>query len=382
MKVPVFGVLHDENEKRNVDDVMTRYWLTEGKYCGELAQKLKEMFNAEEVILTNSGSSAILLMVSALKLKRGSEVILPAVCFPTMVSPVVQLGLVPVFVDVELESLNIDPEMIAEAIGIQTEAIFLLHNLGNPCDPDLSWWAKRFTLLEDVCDALGSSTCGSWGDMATLSFFAAHHLCTGEGGALICNNTNYSTVAKSMANWGRDCRCKPGQNNTCGKRFQHNIDGIPYDHKYIFSELGYNMKMTEMQAAIGVAQLDKLEEIKKRRQNNFWGLYNGLKKFEPKIKLHKFSEGANPFAFPITCNLGVERKDLTMFLEKNGIETRLIFAGNVVRQPFLKGVEYRVVGDLMNAERIMRDTFFMGCHPLLTEEHINYVVKMFKEYFK
>jgi CDP-6-deoxy-D-xylo-4-hexulose-3-dehydrase len=388
MKVPAYGEIHDDTEMKNVIDVMTRYWLTEGKYCGELAQKLKEMFGAEEVILTNSGSSANLLMISALKLKRGSEVILPAVCFPTMVSPIVQLGLVPVFVDVELESLNIDPEKVSWAIGNNTEAIFILHNLGNPCLLNkLGITPFNFNILEDVCDALGSEykghyPCGDYGDMATLSFFAAHHLCTGEGGALICNNTKYSTVAKSMANWGRDCRCKPGQNNTCGKRFQHNIDGIPYDHKYIFSELGYNFKMTETTAAIGVAQLDKLEEIKLKRQKNFWGLYNGLKKFEPKIKLHKFSEGANPFAFPITCNLGVERRDLTMFLEKNGIETRLIFAGNVVRQPFLKGVEYRVVGDLINAERIMRDTFFIGCHPLLTEEHVDYVVKTLGEYFK
>lgn len=382
MKVPVYGVLYDENEQSNLIDVARKFWLTEGKYCNLFAEKLRDMFNTEEVILTNSGSSANLLMLSALKLKRGSEVILPAVCFPTMVSPVIQLGLTPVFVDVELESLNIDPEKYWEAVTSDTGALFILHNLGNPCI-----LGYDVELIEDCCDALGSIgndklICGSYGSMATLSFFAAHHITCGEGGALICNNTNISTVAKSMANWGRDCKCLPGQNNTCGKRFSYKIDGIPYDHKYVFGEAGYNMKMTEMQAAIGVAQIDKLKEIKSARQKNFWGLYNSLQKFMPKIKLHKFSEGANPFAFPITCNLGVDRKDLTGFLEKNEIETRLIFSGNIVRQPMMKNVKYRVVGDLMNAERIMRDTFFIGCHPLITEEQIDYVIKTFDKYFK
>ncbi len=390
----------DASELTNLLDASLDFWLTLGPYGAKFESALAKFLGVHETVLVNSGSSANLVMLASLlsekidgRLKQGDEIITPAVTFPTTLTPIIQNNLTPVFVDVELETFNIDATKLENAVTEKTKAIFMPHTLGLPCNMDAVMEVVEkhdLFLLEDSCDALGATynnkLVGTFGDLASLSFYPAHHITMGEGGAVIINDPKYSRIVRSIRDWGRDCYCKgdSGINGACGKRLDYEIDGIPYDHRYVYTHQGYNLKPTDLQAAIGLAQLEKAPKFIEARRNNFKKLRKGLEKHSGKLILPRVEEKANPspFAFPITVrkDAGFTRKEITQFLEKANIETRLIFCGNALRQPAFKNMKCRTAGELTNSDEVMRNSFFIGVYPGLTEEMISYVLSKFDEF--
>jgi CDP-6-deoxy-D-xylo-4-hexulose-3-dehydrase len=398
-KVPFAGRVFDDREIRNLVGSSLDFWLTAGPYADRFEKSMRKFFGAVDFLLVNSGSSANLTMVSALAsrtverpLERGDEVITPAVTFPTTLTPIVQNGLTPVFVDCEVGTYNVVPDAVEAAIGPRTRALMIPHTLGNPFDvARLSALATRHDLylLEDCCDALGSTfdgrLVGTFGHMASLSFYPAHHMTMGEGGGVVINRGGLARAAQSIRDWGKDCWCPPGQSNTCGKRFGWQLGDLPegYDHKYIFANLGYNLKVTDMQAAIGLAQIDKLPDFTARRRANFRRLADGLRRWDDRLILPRALPQADPswFGFPITVRAPLTRRDLVAFLEARKIETRMIFCGNVLRQPGFRDIPHRVVGTLAGSDTVMNDTFFVGVYPGLTSPMLDYIVDSFSDFF-
>jgi len=402
-KVFYAGRVFDENELANLVDSSLDFWLTEGRYSEQFQARLADYLGVSDVALVNSGSSANLVALSALtspklgsrSLKPGDEVITVAAAFPSTVSPIVQLQLVPVFVDIELGTYNIIRERIRQALSPKTKAIMLAHTLGNPVNVDAVMEIvkeREIWFVEDNCDALGSTydgkLTGTFGHISTVSFYPAHHITTGEGGCIATNDESLARIAKSFRDWGRDCYCSGGENNTCGRRYSQQFGALPYgyDHKYVYTHIGYNLKMTDLQAAIGAAQVEKLPSFVKARKANFARLYKGLARFEESLILPLATPKSDPawFAFPISVreNSRFSRKDLVSHLENSRIETRNLFCGNLLHQPAFQDIEHRVVGDLLNTNFTMENTFFVGVYPGLTDEHIDYVVEMFEEFFK
>lgn len=402
-KVNYSGRVFDETELINLVDASLDFWLTAGRFSEEFELKIAEYLDVSNVILVNSGSSANLVAVSAVtspklwdkRLKPGDEVIIVAAGFPSTLAPIVQNNLVPVFVDVNIGTYNIIAERIEEAISPRTKAVFLAHTLGNPFDLDTVMnLAEKYDLwvIEDNCDAFGSryngKFTGTFGHLSTISFYPAHHITTGEGGCVVTNDENLARIVRSYRDWGRDCYCVGGENNTCGKRFSQQFGTLPYgyDHKYVYSHIGYNLKMTDMQAAIGSAQMDKLDDFTLKRKNNFNKIYEGLKPYKKYLVLPEPTPKSDPswFVFIITVkdNDKFTRDDLTQFLENNLIETRNLFAGNLLRQPTFIDIKHRVHGSLNNTDYIMNNTFFIGVYPGLTDEKIEYVLQKFEEFFK
>ena len=398
-RVQYAGRVYGPEEMVNLVDSSLDFWLTLGPYGDLFERKMRSVLGTRDFVFVNSGSSANLTAVMALmtplverRLMPGDEVITPAVTFPTTVSPIVHSGLVPVFVDCEIGTYNIDPMLIEGALSKKTRAIMVPHTLGNPCDLEVVCdIAERHELflVEDTCDALGSTfegrPAGTFGDLGTVSFFPAHHITTGEGGGVIVNHSRLMRPVRSVRDWGRDCWCAPGETNTCGKRFGWELGGLPrgYDHKYIYSTLGYNFKPTDMQAAVGVGQVDRLEDFVAKRKRNFERLYRGLEHFSDRLILPVRDDRADPawFAFPITVQGGLRRDAIVQWLEGANIETRQIFGGNILMQPGYRDIPKRVNGSLERSDRVMRDSFFIGVYPGLTDEMLDYVVKTFEEFF-
>lgn len=398
-KINYAGRVYNAQEIVNLVDASLDFWLTAGPYANRLERRLKEYFHAKDVLLVNSGSSANLVMMATLmshqldgQLLPGDEVITPAVTFPTTLAPILQAGCIPVFVDCELGTYNIDASQIESALSERTRAILIPHTLGNPCDMDVIATIARkhnLFLLEDVCDAFGSRfdgrLVGTFGDMASLSFYPAHHITMGEGGGVIVNKQEMRRVCKSIRDWGRDCWCESGQNDACGKRFEWQLGDLPmgYDHKYIYSNIGYNLKVTDMQAAVGLAQMDKIDRFIQARKMNFTRYYKGLQGLEDYIVLPRWHKKADSawFGFPITVRENVDRLQLISWLEEAKIETRLVFGGNIIRQPAFLNVPHTVHGTLNESDRIMNNAFFIGVYPGLTEEMIDYVIKRIRDFF-
>lgn len=393
--VPVSGKVIGAQELKNMVDASLDGWLTTGRFNTEFEQRLAAYLGVKYLITVNSGSSANLVAFSALTsprlgdraIKQGDEVIGVAAGFPTTVNPIIQFGAVPVFVDVDLATHNIDASKIEAAISPKTKAIMLAHSLGNPFNVEVvTALCKKYNLwlVEDCCDALGATyngqMVGTFGDIATLSFYPAHHITMGEGGAVFTNNSELKLIAESFRDWGRDCYCPPGQDNTCDKRFCWKLGDLPegYDHKYTYSHLGYNLKISDMQAACALAQLDRVDEFIAARKANYAYLKNKLKSCEEFLHLPEATPNADPswFGFPLVLkeSSGVKRVDLLNYLDQNKIGTRLLFAGNLIRQPYMLGRNYRVSGDLTNTDIVMNQTFWLGVYPGLTNEHLDYVV--------
>jgi len=389
------GRVFDDKEIVALVDSSLDFWLTAGRFTEEFESELAYFMDLEYTMLVNSGSSANLLALTALtspllgekRLQPGDEIISVAAGFPTTVNPILQNGLVPVFVDVDLGTYNANLEQITKAIAPKTRGIFLAHTLGNPYDVDaLAQLAEKHNLylIEDCCDALGSEykgkKAGTFGHVTTFSFYPAHHITLGEGGAVGTNDDTIAKAIKSLRDWGRDCYCSSGENNTCGKRFTGQYGTLPqgYDHKYVYSHIGYNLKATDMQAAIGVEQLKKLPNFCQARKENFKHWSAGFEKWQDFFILPYASPEADPawFAFPITLkeNIGFSRTELTDYLSSKLIETRNLFAGNILRQPGYLDINHRVVGDLTNTDYIMNHTFFLGTYPGLDINQINYVL--------
>jgi CDP-6-deoxy-D-xylo-4-hexulose-3-dehydrase len=401
--VPVSGKVYGEPELRSLVDSSLDFWLTTGRFNTEFEAKLAARVGVKHALTTNSGSSANLLALSTLTshylrgeaLKPGDEVITVATGFPTTVNPSLQYGLVPVFVDVDIPTYNIRPDMIEAAVSDRTRAIMVAHTLGNPFDlGEVMRVAQKYKLfvIEDCCDALGATYdgrgVGTFGDMGTLSFYPAHHITMGEGGAVFTDKPRLKRVIESMRDWGRDCWCAPGMDNTCGKRFDRKLGQLPmgYDHKYTYSHAGYNLKITDMQAAVGVAQLDRLDHFIAARQRNFELLTELLKPLEDVLILPQPTPNSSPswFGYPLTIRAGAPftRDALVRHLDAHKIGTRLLFGGNLIRQPYMRGRAYRVVGDLANADIVTDNTFWVGLYPGLTSDHIGYTVAKLKEFLK
>ena len=398
------GRVFDEKEIQASVDASLDFWLTSGRYTEAFESAFSEFTGAEYSILVNSGSSANLIALTSLmspllgdrKLKKGDEVIAVAAGFPTTVNPIIQNGLVPVFVDVEIGTYNINIDHLKRALSPKTRAIFLAHTLGNPYNLDAIMEivrAHNLWLIEDCCDALGSvykgKMVGSFGHIATCSFYPAHHITMGEGGCVFTSDDVLARAARSIRDWGRDCYCAPGESNTCGKRFSGQYGKLPkgYDHKYVYSHVGYNLKVTEMQAAIGVEQMKKLPHFIARRKENFARWYEGFSKWSDCFILPLATEGADPswFAFPITVKQTApfSRTELTNFLNAHGVETRNLFAGNILMQPGYLNIEHRVAPDgLTVTNMIMNDTFFLGTYPGLAKEQIDYALSLIAHFVK
>ena len=399
--VPVSGKVLDDNELRLMVDSSLDGWLTSGRFNEDFEKKLANFLGVKYLLTTNSGSSANLLAFSALTsprlkeraIKPGDEVIGVAAGFPTTVNPVLQFGAIPVFVDIETATHNIDVTKIETAISPKTKAIMLAHSLGNPfniravmdiCRKHNLW------LIEDNCDALGSKynnqLTGTFGDIGTLSFYPAHHITMGEGGAVFTNNPKLKPIIESFRDWGRDCYCPGGKDNTCGKRFGWQLGDLPegYDHKYTYSHAGYNLKITDMQAACGVAQLDKLDGFIQKRKDNFNYLHEKLRTCQEFITLPVATENSDPswFGFLVTIkkDAQINRVDFLKYLDQEKIGTRLLFAGNLVRQPYMVDKNYRVSGDLINTDHVMNNSFWIGVYPGLTIEMLDFVVDRFETY--
>lgn len=400
--IPFAGRIFSEEELVNLVDSSLDFWLTTGRYAEEFEAKFAKFMQQKNCLLVNSGSSANLVAFSSLtsellKTKRilpGDEVITVAAGFPTTVNPIVQYGAIPVFVDVDLETFNIKSLDLENAITERTKAVMLAHTLGNPFDLDtVKSVADKYNLflVEDCCDAVGSTyrgkMVGTFGDLATTSFYPAHHITMGEGGAVLTNNPLLKRIAMSIRDWGRDCYCDPGCDNTCGRRFKGQYGDLPkgYDHKYVYSHIGYNLKVTDMQAAIGVAQLKKLPSFIEIRKENFKKLYNGLKQYEEYLILPKATPNSDPswfgFPFNIRENNKFNRNNLAEFLEENKILTRQLFAGNMTKQPAYKNVNYRISGNLDNTDYIMHNTIFIGVYPGIDDIRINYILSVFDKFF-
>jgi CDP-6-deoxy-D-xylo-4-hexulose-3-dehydrase len=400
--VPPSGKLIGADELKNMVEASLDGWLTTGRFNKEFEKRLAKFLGVQYLITVNSGSSANLVAFSCLTspklgdraIKPGDEVISVAAGFPTTVNPILQFGAVPVFVDVELGTYNIDASKIEAAIGPKTKAIMLAHTLGNPFDLEVvTALCKQYKLwlIEDCCDALGSTyngqLIGTFGDIGTLSFYPAHHITMGEGGAVFTNDRELKTIAESFRDWGRDCYCPPGKDNTCGKRFCKQLGTLPqgYDHKYSYSHLGYNLKITDMQAACGLAQLDKVPNFIARRKANFAYLMDQLKSCEEFLQLPTATPNSDPswFGFPITLrdNVPFGRVELMNYLDKNKVGTRLLFAGNLTRQPYMIGRNFWVSGDLANTDTIMNNSFWIGVQPSLTEDMLDYSAAKIESFF-
>lgn len=400
--VPPSGKLLGEEEMQNMVAASLDAWLTTGRFNAEFEKKLAAFLGVNYCLSVNSGSSANLVAFSTLTspklgdraIKKGDEVIGVAAGFPTTVNPIVQFGAIPVFVDVDIATHNVNADLIEAAITPKTKAIMLAHALGNPFNlAKVTELCKKYNLwlIEDTCDALGAEyngqKVGTFGDIGTLSFYPAHHMTMGEGGAVFMNNLELKNIAESFRDWGRDCYCAPGCDNTCGCRFEQKHGDLPYgyDHKYVYSHSGYNLKITDMQAACGLAQLDKLDYFIARRRENFTYLKEKLQSLKDFIHLPVATENSNPswFGFPITLkdNCGSNRVDLLKFLDSHKIGSRLLFAGNLTKQPYFAAIEYRVVGELTHTDKTMNDTFWVGVQPALTNDHLDFVVEKMEEFF-
>jgi CDP-6-deoxy-D-xylo-4-hexulose-3-dehydrase len=402
-RIPYARRVFDEKEMKNLVDSALEFWLTAGRYCDEFEKRFGEYLGVKYVSLVNSGSSANLLAFWTLtshllgdrRVRRGDEVITVAAGFPTTIAPIIQFGAVPVFVDLTIPQYNIDVTKLEEALSDKTKAVMIAHTLGNPfdlkavkefCDKHNLW------LIEDNCDALGSEytidgevkLTGTVGDIGSSSFYPPHHMTMGEGGAVYTDNPLLNKIAKSLRDWGRDCVCPSGCDNLCGHRFDKQYGELPlgYDHKYVYSHFGFNLKATEMQAAVGCAQLEKFPSFVERRRHNFNRLYNALTVVEDKLILPEACENSNPswFGFLITCKEGVSKNTIVQYCEDNGVQTRMLFAGNVVKQPVFDEMRasvegFRVAGDLTVTDRIMNDTFWIGVYPGMSDEMIDYMAK-------
>ncbi len=399
--VPPSGKLLDAAELKNMVEASLDGWLTTGRFNAEFEKKLAAFIGVKHLITVNSGSSANLVAFSTLTssklgdraIKPGDEVIGVAAGFPTTVNPILQFGAVPVFVDVDRLTHNIDASKIEAAIGPKTKAIMLAHSLGNPFNLDVvTALCKKYKLwlVEDCCDALGATyrgqMVGTFGDIATLSFYPAHHITMGEGGAMFTNHDELKTIAESFRDWGRDCYCAPGKDNTCGKRFCRKLGDLPFgfDHKYTYSHLGYNLKITDMQAACGLAQLDKVAQFIQARKNNYAFLKERLKACEEFVSLPEPTEHSDPswFGFSITLkeNCPVTRLDLLTYLDQNKVGARLLFGGNLTRQPYMIGANYRISGELTNTDNVMNNTFWIGVQPSLTPEMLEFAARKIETY--
>jgi CDP-6-deoxy-D-xylo-4-hexulose-3-dehydrase len=394
-QIPVTGKTFDHEEIQNLVDSSLDFWLTTGRYAEEFERKLARRVGVRHALFCNSGSSANLLAFTALTspslgargIKPGDEVITVAAGFPTTVNPIIQNGCIPVFLDVELSTFDIDVTQLENALSGKTKAVFIAHTLGNPfnlravkefCDKNKLW------LIEDMCDAFGATyegkNVGTFGDIATLSFYPAHHVTTGEGGAVLTNRPMLKKIIESFRDWGRDCWCAPGMDNTCEKRFQHQLGDLPFgfDHKFTYSHIGYNLKATDMQAAVGLKQLDRLDSFILSRRKN-WSMLSTLLKDEDWLILPKASDNSEPswfgFALTIKPDSGISTREVTMALNEQGIGTRQLFGGNLVRQPAYRNVNFRVVGDLKNTDIIMNHTFWIGVWPGLSEEMIEFMAQ-------
>ena len=393
--IPVSGKVFNHEELNYIVESALDGWFTTGRFNDAFENQLAKFINTKRVITVNSGSSANLIALAALtsselgdrRLKAGDEFITVAVSFPTTINPAVQYGLIPVFLDVNPATYNIDISGLEDALSEKTKAIIIAHTLGNPFDVEaVSAFAKKHNLwlIEDCCDALGATVngkhVGTFGDLATLSFYPAHHITMGEGGAIFTKNSKLVTLIESFRDWGRDCWCAPGCENTCGKRFDWDLGDLPhgYDHKYIYSHFGYNLKITDMQAALGLAQLKKLPDFINTRKKNFEKLKMGLSHLQNKIILPEPTTGSNPswFGFLITlkANAGISRNEIIAKLTDVNIGTRLLFAGDIRKQPYFKNVNYRCVGDLPNTENILNNTFWIGVTPMITDEMLDYII--------
>ena len=400
--IPASGKVIGAPELNNLVEASLDGWLTTGRFNDQFEQELAAYLGVRHVVTTNSGSSANLLAFSALTspqlgeraLKPGDEVIGVAAGFPTTVNPILQFGAVPVFVDVELGTYNVDAGRIEAAIGPRTKAIMLAHTLGNPFNLDMVTALCRkhgLWLVEDCCDALGATyhgrTVGTFGDIGTLSFYPAHHITMGEGGAVFTNNHELKRIVESLRDWGRDCYCAPGKDNTCCKRYRWKLGELPegYDHKYTYSHLGYNLKITDMQAACGLAQLARAPGFVQSRKANFAYLRNRLESCEEFLILPEATRDSDPswFGFPLTLKpeANTTRVDLLEYLDQRRVGTRLLFAGNLTHQPYFQGRTFRVSGDLDNTDRIMRDTFWIGVYPGLSEAMLDYAAEKLEEFF-
>ncbi|MGA2267000.1 MAG: lipopolysaccharide biosynthesis protein RfbH [Bryobacteraceae bacterium] len=399
--VPVAGRVFDASEMRLLVDSALDFWLTAGRFAEQFEREFARWAGVRECVLVNSGSSANLVAVSALtspklgdrRLVPGDEVITLAAGFPTTVNPIFQNGLVPVFVDVAVPTYNVDAAQLEAALSPRTRALILAHTLGNPFDlAAVTEFARRhgLWLIEDCCDAAGASyqgrKVGTFGDLATVSFYPAHHITTGEGGAVLTEEPMLRTLVESFRDWGRDCWCAPGKDNTCGKRFAWQLGDLPrgYDHKYTYSHIGYNLKMTDMQAAVGVAQLRKLDGFIAARRRNFQTLREGLREMEEFFLLPEATLGAEPswFGFPIAVrpDAPFSRNQVTRHLEDRKIATRLLFGGNLVRQPAYRDRQYRVAGPLKNSDFVMNQVFWMGIFPGITQPMMDYVISVFQAF--
>jgi CDP-6-deoxy-D-xylo-4-hexulose-3-dehydrase len=402
-EVPVSGKVIGNLELQNMVEASLDGWLTTGRFNEQFQKKLADFLGIKCLLTVNSGSSANLIAFSTLTsaklkdkaIKKGDEVISVAAGFPTTVNPIIQFGAIPVFIDVKIPTYNIDENLIEEAITPNTKAIMLAHTLGNPfnlkkireiCDKYDLW------LIEDSCDALGSKynnqNVGTFGDLATLSFYPAHHITMGEGGAVFTNSKRLERIAESFRDWGRDCYCEPGKDNTCNKRFGWQLGDLPfgYDHKYTYSHLGYNMKITDMQAACGLAQLESVKSFIKKRKQNFNYLFENLKDLEDFIILPKAENNSDPswFGFPITLKSDnkYNRNDITKYLNEKKIGTRLLFSGNLTKQPSMKNCKFKIHKNLKNTDFIMNNTFWIGLYPGLNTDHLDYMITNIKIFFK
>lgn len=400
--IPVTAKVLDVEDLLHLVDASLDLWLTSGRYAHELENRLPSLMGRQPgALLVNSGSSANLLAISSLgsplmgalerrPIERGDEVITVAAGFPTTLNPIIQNGWVPVLVDVELRTLNVTPEAVMAARTAKTRAVVLAHTLGNPYRADaLAAWCRGegLYLVEDCCDALGATIgsgapVGSFGDYATLSFYPAHHITTGEGGAVIAADGRFKRVAESLRDWGRDCWCDTGKDNTCGKRFGWEFDGLPhgYDHKYVYSSVGYNLKMTDMQAAIGVSQLGKLDHFIAARRANWQILHDGV--LDSPVLRHSLipvepTAETQPswFGFAMHCDAGMDRERLVTYLEEHKVGTRLLFGSNLTRHPAYRNVEFRVHGELRASDEILRRTFWIGVHPALDRARLGYMLE-------
>ena len=401
--IPVTGKVLDEEDILMGVDSMLDAWLTAGRYSEEFERKLARYMGSRFSFLVNSGSSANLLAFYALTspklgdraIKPGDEIITVAAGFPTTINPMLQFGCIPIFLDIDIPTYNIKADQIESAITPKTKAIMLAHTLGNPFNLDIVMAvAKKYNLwvIEDDCDSLGATyndkKTGTFGDLATLSFYPAHHITMGEGGAVLVNNAQLKKITESFRDWGRDCWCPPGKDNTCGERYCQKLGDLPegYDHKYTYSHIGFNLKATDMQAAVGLSQLNKADAFIEKRRANHKLLYNKLKPLEEYFLLPETTENSNPswFGFMLTIRDGVKinRNQLVEYLENNKIGTRLLFGGNLTKQPAYKDSNYRIFNTLDNTDKIMNDGFWLGVWPGLEESHYDYMIDILKKYIK